>query len=79
MANTLLTIQWIARDLLKRNKPLRVGDTIPIRVPQRFSMASAVAPVHPAVVMALGATAVLVNPQPISRRALFGLAWKGRG
>lgn len=86
MPNTLLTPAWLVRDAFTRTAT--VGDTISIRrpmrellpmpMPQRAPSPSVDSPVDPRVIVAVGAAAVVANPQPISRRALFGLAWKGR-
>jgi hypothetical protein len=89
MANTFITPAWVTKDALDafRNgqqraletwtSPLNAAmspltdDFIPMPVPAT--------PVDGRVVLALGAAAVIANPEPISRRALFGLAWIRKG
>jgi hypothetical protein len=83
MANTLLTPTWVSREILETlvNREPKIGASINMRLPQRYVMrneqiAAHLAPMDSRAVLALGAAAIMANPEPISRRALFGLAWK---
>ena len=76
MPNTFVTPEWITREalelLLEANRPI-IGQTIKVRLPKRFQVNTP--PVSGKALLALGAAAVIANPEPISRRSLFGLGW----
>ncbi len=79
MANTLITPEWLMRDMLAHHAVTPSMHAALTRANATlFNPARNAIPLTP-VVVALGVAAFIASPQPISRRAFLGLAWKGRG